>query len=653
MKIDWAPSKDNHKADGTFIKDIRLRMSQTYSRKPALKAANLGLELDEVQQMEWIKCAMDAEYFIRNYYRITTIDRGFILFEPFDYQVELIQAFQDNRWNVVCQCRQSGKTTVVAAFLLWYALFHGDKEIAILANKEKQAKEIMDRMQKALSDLPFFLQQGLTKYGATEMNFENESKVYVYATSPDAIRGRSCAVVYLDEFAFVDGDEEFWESVYPTMASATTSRCIITSTPKGQRGMFHNIWVNAEEDAKGESNGFHRTLVTWDQVPTYANDPEWEPATRKRLGDSRFKQEMECLWGESTVLLNDPNSGIMFNIGLEQAYKIMNNPTHVVYRHTNTVNGKQYVGITKHTMQDRWREHVYSAFRENSMNAFHCAIRKYGVDAFDHEVLYVDEECDYSVLEKFERDYIIESDCLAPNGYNMTEGGGGTLGFKFSDEQRIQLSRTHKESYINGKTPTMQGKTHSDETKKNWSELRSGVVQEHTRKLDDSDITCILFDYYLNRPDLEFGYVESNGLRLTEQKAFARLVCGDYGVCDTTIINVLLGKTQTVQRVGKLLGIEFESLASSQQLNESDICEILDMYYDDDFKLKLSVGDVLASGFVTNRQYVFCRHVSAKYGVSPDLVLNVVLGKSKTVKKLAGCLTFDGRHKIRRNNADA
>ncbi|CAM0071288.1 terminase large subunit [Vibrio phage K440] len=294
MKIDWAPSKDNHKADGTFIKDIRLRMSQTYSRKPALKAAHLGLELDEVQQMEWVKCAMDAEYFIRNYYRITTIDRGFILFEPFDYQVELIQAFQDNRWNVVCQCRQSGKTTVVAAFLLWYALFHGDKEIAILANKEKQAKEIMDRMQKALSDLPFFLQQGLTKYGATEMNFENESKVYVYATSPDAIRGRSCAVVYLDEFAFVDGDEEFWESVYPTMASATTSRCIITSTPKGQRGMFHNIWVNAEEDANGETNGFHRTLVTWDQVPTYANDPEWEPATRKRLGDSRFKQEMEC-----------------------------------------------------------------------------------------------------------------------------------------------------------------------------------------------------------------------------------------------------------------------------------------------------------------------------------------------------------------------
>ncbi|AUR97704.1 coil containing protein [Vibrio phage 1.244.A._10N.261.54.C3] len=653
MKIDWAPCKDNNKADGTFIKDIRLRMSQTYSRKPALKAANLGLELDEIQQMEWVKCAMDAEYFIRNYYRITTIDRGFILFEPFDYQVELIQAFQDNRWNVVCQCRQSGKTTVVAAFLLWYALFHGDKEIAILANKEKQAKEIMDRMQKALSDLPFFLQQGLTKYGATEMNFENESKVYVYATSPDAIRGRSCAVVYLDEFAFVDGDEEFWESVYPTMASATTSRCIITSTPKGQRGMFHNIWVNAEEDAKGESNGFHRTLVTWDQVPNYANDPEWEPSTRKRLGDSRFKQEMECVWGETKILLNDPESSIMFETGIEQAYKLMANPTHVVYRHTNTVNGKQYVGITKRSMQERWKEHVYSAFRENSVNAFHCAIRKYGVNAFEHEILYVDDLRDYSVLEKFEREYIVESNCLAPNGYNMTEGGGGTLGFKFSDDQKERLSSTHRESYQNGRVPPMAGRTHSAETKEHWSSVRSGVVQEHTRSLTDQDITNILCSYYLECPVLEYGQVEQNGLVLTKQKAFARSVCSGYGVCDVTILNIILGRTQTASEIGALMGIDFEPMASSEQLSDGDVCEIMDMYYDPEMSLEMSFGDVLPSGYVTDRQYVFSRTIAARYGIHPDMVMKLILGKTKRVRALVGdAIAFEGRHKLRRNHAN-
>ncbi|QJT71419.1 terminase large subunit [Vibrio phage vB_VcorM_GR28A] len=294
-KIDYAPVKSGEKRDGTWVEDIRLRMDQTYAKKPRLKAADLELELNEIQQQEWMKCALDVVYFVENYYRITTIDNGFVLFQPYEYQKELLQAFQDHRFNIVCQCRQSGKTTVVAAFLLWYALFHPDKEIAILANKERQAREIIDRMQKALQDLPFFLQSGLEKYGSTEMAFENGSKVFVYATSPDAIRGRSCSIVYLDEFAFVDGDEEFWESVYPTIASGKSSRCIITSTPKGKRGMFYGLWAGANEpDENGNTNGFNPTLVKWFDVPPYRDDPTFEESTRARLGDSRFNQEMLC-----------------------------------------------------------------------------------------------------------------------------------------------------------------------------------------------------------------------------------------------------------------------------------------------------------------------------------------------------------------------
>lgn len=290
-KIEWALNKSNTKKDGSFVEDLRLRMDQTFAKKPALMQAGLGLELTPLQQEEWVKCALDVVYFVENYYRITTIDRGFILFEPFEFQKEMLQAFQDNRFTILATSRQAGKTTVAAAFLLWFVLFHPDKEVAILANKERQAREIMDRMQKALQDLPFFLQSGLEKYGTTEMAFENGSKVFVYATSPDAIRGRSCSLVYLDEFAFVDGDEEFWESVYPTLASGSSSRCIITSTPKGQRGMFYALWQGADPDENGNTNGFFKKKVTWQDVPHYANDPTFEESTRARLGDSRFLQE--------------------------------------------------------------------------------------------------------------------------------------------------------------------------------------------------------------------------------------------------------------------------------------------------------------------------------------------------------------------------
>lgn len=286
---DMAPVKTGFK-----IPDNELFMSQTYSRIPGLKAAQQNIELTPEQQMEFFKCATDSVYFVKNYYKITSIDKGFIIFDPYDYQEELLRSFQKNRFNIVCQCRQSGKTTVVAAFLLWYALFHKDKEIAILANKERASLEVMNRIQKALLDLPFFLQQGVSKYGAKEMRFENGSIVACYATSGDSIRGKSISTLYIDEFAFVDGDEEFWESTYPTIASAKSSTCILTSTPKGQRGMFYNLWQGAFPDEEGKTNGFVPTMVKWDNVPPYRDDPEWEANTRQRLGDSRFDQEMGC-----------------------------------------------------------------------------------------------------------------------------------------------------------------------------------------------------------------------------------------------------------------------------------------------------------------------------------------------------------------------
>lgn len=288
-QTDWAPYKTGFK-----VEDMKLRMDQTFNRRPSLKAAYQDLELTPEQELEFVKCAMDAEYFIRNYYRITTIDRGFVLFEPHPYQVEIIKAFQENRFNIICQCRQSGKTTIVAAILLWYALFHSDKEIALLSNKEAASKEILDRINKALMDMPFFLQQGVTKFGSLGVAFENGSKIGAYATSSDGIRGRSIACLYIDEFAFVQGDEEFWESVFPTIASAESSKCVLTSTPKGQRGMFYNIWQGADPDENGKTNGFHKTLVTWEDCPAYNSKEGWEEETRKRLGDSRFDQEFGC-----------------------------------------------------------------------------------------------------------------------------------------------------------------------------------------------------------------------------------------------------------------------------------------------------------------------------------------------------------------------
>lgn len=126
---------------------------------------------------------------------------------------------------------------------------------------------------------------------------------------------------------------------------------------------------------------------------------------------------------------------------------------HIVYRHVNKVNGKSYIGFTprtsrtdcssftpeqtlahaNHLMMIRWKMHLYAA-RKGFTYAFSNAIRKYGSDAFDHEIL---EIC-HSPKEGLEREkHWIEKfkSITHLNGYNLTNGGDGLCGWKRSPEQ--------------------------------------------------------------------------------------------------------------------------------------------------------------------------------------------------------------------------
>ncbi len=95
---------------------------------------------------------------------------------------------------------------------------------------------------------------------------------------------------------------------------------------------------------------------------------------------------------------------------------------YVIYCHTNRVNGKRYVGQTSKTIGRRWYEHVNAA--RNNLNGcrhFHAAIRKYGPDVFDHEIL--DIVTSRAGADAAERVWIKQRRCLVPDGYNLTTGG--------------------------------------------------------------------------------------------------------------------------------------------------------------------------------------------------------------------------------------
>lgn len=295
---EFAPLKDG--AGFPFpVEDVMLPLAHTYPQNPLVKKAHLNIELSGLQMVEYIRCKRDPIYFIETYCRIITLDDGVQPFKMYQFQKDMVRLYMKNRFALTLTARQMGKTTVMAGFILWFAIFHKSKQIAVLANKGDQAQEIMDRIRLMFEYLPFFLQPGVEVYNKTSLVFENKSKVFSAATSSSAIRGRSVDLVYIDEAAFIERDMEFYESTYPVISSGENSKVIMTTTPKGTRGMFYTLWRASEEGA----NSYQRMVVSWQAHPK--RDEEWAKTTRENIGPARFRQEFEVEFrGSSGTLIS-------------------------------------------------------------------------------------------------------------------------------------------------------------------------------------------------------------------------------------------------------------------------------------------------------------------------------------------------------------
>ena len=214
-----------------IIKDVPLHLQKLYKRRPGLKAAGAKINFSQEQVDEYVRCSKDPIYFIKNYCKIVHIDRGVIPFALYLYQEEFINIINNNSKTVLCTARQVGKTITVAAYFIWYSIFHPNKDSAILANKGKTSMEIMYKIQNIYSQIPYWLQPGLVEWNKSSMVLENGSRIFCETTSADSIRGFSISHILLDEFAFVDSNKatQFFTSVYPTLSSGANTKTIIVS----------------------------------------------------------------------------------------------------------------------------------------------------------------------------------------------------------------------------------------------------------------------------------------------------------------------------------------------------------------------------------------------------------------------------------------
>ncbi len=279
--------------------DVNYVNYKGYNGNANLKRAGVGVDWSPEMIAEYMKCANDPVYFCKTYMKIIHVDKGLVNFDLYSYQENMLRSMHENRYTILATARQIGKSTTTCAFILWYIIFNPEKTVALLANKGDTAREILGKVQLAYQHLPKWLQQGVVEWNKGSFVLENQSRVIAAATSSDSIRGYAINLLFIDEAAFIENWDEFFNSTFPTISSGETTKVVLVSTPNGMNH-FYKTWDYALQG----KNEYNPIKVMWYDVP--GRDDSWKEKTLAAMSFDYEKlsqeHEVEFLGSSGTLI---------------------------------------------------------------------------------------------------------------------------------------------------------------------------------------------------------------------------------------------------------------------------------------------------------------------------------------------------------------
>ena len=168
--------------------------------------------------------------------------RKILEFQPYAYQEEFIKLFAENQFTAARWSRQSGKSFIVAALLLWYATTHPDSAIGLVGPSWRQTKRILSRIGSLSHKLPSGMVFAPQR---TQIHFTNGSTIEAFPNNPETIRGPTLHVVYADEFNFVANDQALYDAILYTLGT-TNGKFVCTSTPWHTDSIFYKIFTHKD-----------------------------------------------------------------------------------------------------------------------------------------------------------------------------------------------------------------------------------------------------------------------------------------------------------------------------------------------------------------------------------------------------------------------
>ena len=172
---------------------------------------------------EIVKCGKDPVYFTNTYARISHPLKGQIPFNTYDFQTQLLRDFADHRFNVILKARQLGISTISGAYIAWLMMFHKEKNVLVVATKFGTASNLVKKVKQIIKNLPPWMATAtITIDNRSSFELSNGSQIKASSTSGDAGRSEALSLLVIDEAAHVEGLDELWMGLYPTLSRPST-----------------------------------------------------------------------------------------------------------------------------------------------------------------------------------------------------------------------------------------------------------------------------------------------------------------------------------------------------------------------------------------------------------------------------------------------
>lgn len=226
-----------------------------------------------------------------------------------------------------------------------------------------------------------------------------------------------------------------------------------------------------------------------------------------------------------------------------------------LYKLTSPIN-KSYIGITKKTVKNRWKQHLKDTTRRINKPLYN-AIDKYGPENFKVETLVIANDWNYLCL--LEQRAIKQYNTKIPNGYNLTDGGDGGTGYQFTEKDIEKLKQSRGKVEHTEESKELLRQSWTEERRKDFGEsirgdknpakaletrlkikkIKSEMGEKHpSKRLDVRQ--RIRYSNILSAIKLKISARLTAKLVTTKTEAFAaaliRNCCKDYMTNDTSLI---------------------------------------------------------------------------------------------------------------------